>query len=114
MMFYDGTDQESGEWFGFIERRRLVASVPCVGCTIHRENPEYAISKTYEVWADGEYEGFETVGCPCDQQATAGCTPWRETGMGTLAKDRVCKRCNGRGVHDSKAIPGAIIDCRDC
>lgn len=112
--FFDGTDKETGERFGIVERRRLVSSVPCIGCTIHRTNPDNAVSKTYEVWANGEYEGFETVGCYCDLQATAGCTPWRDTGMGTLDTSRVCQRCKGRGYHDSKAVRGATIDCRDC
>ena len=107
--FYDGHDPGTGEPWGIVERRRLIAAVPCIGCRLRDTDPDKAISETWEVWENGERVEDDVAGCYCDRQATAGCTPWRDTSYGSLSG---CTRCNGRAVLGR--TQGKDVPCPRC
>lgn len=113
VIFFDGRT-ETGQHVGVIEKRRVIAEAPCIGCTMHRTHPEDAVTRTYEVWANGQRE-FDQTGCHCDAMSEAGFTPWRLTPHGTLShRELVCSCCQGNGSHQSKAKPMRSYPCSKC
>lgn len=121
-MFIDYSDPETGEHRGEIVNSRVIARVPCIGCTLRRTDPDKAVIETSEVWVNGERVEDES-GCWCDQQAVAGFTPWRSCPFGSLlaTPENTCPRCKGGGVRYSKRMPwheaarsGARWQCFAC
>lgn len=112
-IFYDGTDA-AGRRQGWIEDRRLIAAVPCIGCRLRERDPEKAMSRTYEVWVNGERQEDEREGCWCDLIAETGGTPWRLGPPGSLSAAERCRVCGGRGMRDSRRAPGRTFPCSAC
>lgn len=111
--FYDFTDPDTGRRSGVVERRRVIATAPCIGCRLRQTNPDDAVTVTEEIWANGEREDDE-VGCFCDRQEEGGVVPWRDNPLGMLDRSRVCRRCYGSGTIPSKTVKGRTYQCPAC